>query len=78
MSNATISIIELQNVPFGAKVTIGGFEFEHKGFEKRKTKFGKQEHFILYCHETKVEKIYERYQFSKIKIKKKGDSYEWK
>jgi hypothetical protein len=69
--------IKLSELPFGEKIEIGGFDFEFKGIEKRKTQFGKQEHFVFYCEETKIEKIYEKYKFSTVKIKKDGDKYQW-
>ena len=39
--------VKLSEVPVGSKIEIGGFKYVHKGFDKRKTIFGKQEHFIL-------------------------------
>lgn len=77
-NNATPTTVKLSEVPFGSTIGIGGFEFQHKGFEKRKTVFGKQEHFIFFCDETKTEKIFEKYKFSSVKIKKIGNYYEWK
>ena len=77
-NNATPKTVKLSEVPFGSKITIGGFQFEHKGFEKRKTTFGKQEHFVFFCEETKTEKIFERFKFSTIKIKKISDNeFKW-
>ena len=50
--------IKLSELPFGAKIEIGGFKYQFKGFEKRKTQFGKQEHFIFWSDEAKNEKTF--------------------
>lgn len=72
-----IEIVLLSKIPLNAKVEIGGFEFEFKGIEKRKTKFGRQEFFVLTCEKPKQEKTFERYKFSSTKIKKNGEKYKW-
>ena len=69
--------IRLSELPFGAKIEIGGFKYQFKGFEKRKTQFGKQEHFVFWSDEAKTEKIFEIFKFSTTKIKKDGDKYQW-
>lgn len=69
--------IKLSELPFGAKIEIGGFKYQFKGFEKRKTQFGKQEHFVFWSDEAKTEKIFEKFKFSTTKIKKDGDKYQW-
>lgn len=70
--------VKLSEIPFGAKIEIGGFEYVFKGFEKRKTIFGKQEHFVFWSEESKQEKIFERFKFSTIKIKKISDNeFKW-
>ena len=50
--------IKLSELPFGEKIEIGGFKYQFKGFEKRKTQFGKQEHFIFWSDEAKNEKTF--------------------
>ena len=69
--------IKLSELPFEAKIEIGGFEYIFEGFEKRKTRFGNQEHFVFKCEKPKHEKIFERFKFSTIKIKKDGEKYYW-
>ena len=69
--------IKLSELPFGAKIEIGGFKYQFKGFEKRKTQFGKQEHFVFWSDEAKTEKIFEKFIFSTTKIKKDDDKYQW-
>ena len=69
--------VKLSELPFGEKIDIGGHEFEFVGFEKRKTNFGNQEHFIFKCENPKQEKIFERYKFSKTKIKLSNGKYKW-
>ena len=69
--------IKLSELPFGAKIEIGGFKYQFKGFEKRKTQFGRQEHFIFWSDEAKNEKTFEKFKFSTTKIKKDGDKYQW-
>ena len=69
--------IKLSELPFGAKIEIGGFKYQFKGFEKRKTQFGKQEHFVFWSDEAKTEKIFEKFKFLTTKIKKDGDKYQW-
>ena len=69
--------IKLSELPFGAKIEIGGFKYQFKGIEKRKTQFGKQEHFVFWSDEAKTEKIFEKFKFSTTKIKKDGEKYQW-
>ena len=69
--------IKLSELPFGEKIEIGGFKYQFKGFEKRKTQFGRQEHFIFWSDEAKNEKTFEKFKFSTTKIKKDGDKYQW-
>ena len=69
--------IRLSELPFGAKIEIGGFKYQFKGFEKRKTQFGKQEHFVFWSDEAKNEKTFETFKFSTTKIKKDGEKYQW-
>ena len=69
--------IKLSELPFKAKIEIGAFEYVFDGFEKRKTQFGNQEHFVFKCEKPKHEKIFERFKFSTIKIKKDGEKYYW-
>lgn len=40
--------VKLSEVPVGSNIEIGGFKYVHKGFDKRKTQFGRQEHFIFW------------------------------
>ena len=65
--------IKLSELPFGAKIEICGFQYTFKGYDKRKTQFGRQEHFIFWSDEAKTEKIFEKFKFSTTKIKKHGD-----
>ena len=69
--------IKLSELPFGATIEIGGFKYQFKGFEKRKTQFGKQEHFVFWSDEAKNEKTFETFKFSTTKIKKDGEKYQW-
>ena len=69
--------IKLSELPKGSIIEIGGFDYEFKGFEKRKEQFGKQEFFIFWSETAKQEKSFERYKFSTIKIKKDGEKYYW-
>ena len=69
--------IKLSELPFGSKIEIGGFQYTFKGYDKRKTQFGRQEHFIFWSDEAKTEKIFEKFKFSTTKIKKHGDNYQW-
>ena len=71
------TMIKLSDLPFGSKIEIGGFEYEFKGIDKRKTNFGRQEYFIFWCAETKTEKTFEKYKFSSTKIKQNGEKYNW-
>lgn len=71
-------VVKLSEVPFGSKIEIGGFKYVHKGFDKRKTQFGRQEHFIFWSEEAKQEKIFERFKFSSTKVKQITENdYEW-
>ena len=70
--------IKLSEVPVGSNIEIGGFKYVHKGFYKRKTIFGKQEHFIFWSEEAKQEKIFECFKFSSAKVKQISEKdYEW-
>ena len=69
--------VKLSEVPVGSIIEIGGFKYVHKGFDKRKTQLGRQEHFIFWSEEAKTEKIFEKFKFSTTKIKKDGDNYQW-
>ena len=69
--------IKLSELPFEAKIEIGAFEYVFDKNEKRKTQFGNQEHFVFKCEKPKHEKIFERFKFSTIKIKKDGEKYYW-
>ena len=69
--------IKLSELPFGAKIEIGGFQYTFKGYDKRKTQFGRQEHFIFWSDEAKNEKTFEMFKFSTTKIKKDGEKYYW-
>ena len=71
------TFIKLSELPFGAKIEIGGFQYAFKGYDKRKTQFGKQEHFIFWSNEAKNEKTFEKFKFSTTKIKKDGEKYQW-
>ena len=73
----TKQTIKLSELPFGAKIEIGGFQYIFKDYDKRKTQFGRQEHFIFWSDEAKTEKIFEKFKFSTTKIKKDGDNYQW-
>ena len=73
-----IKTIKLSEIPFGAKIEIGGFEYVFKGYDKRKMQFGRQQHFIFECEKPKHEKIFERFKFATIKIKKITDNeFKW-
>ena len=70
--------IKLSEVPVGANIEIGGFKYVNKGFDKRKTIFGKQEHFIFWSEEAKQEKTFDRFKFSSVKVKQISEKdYEW-
>ena len=69
--------VKLSEVPVGSNIEIGGFKYVHKGFDKRKTQFGRQEHFVFRCEKPTHEKLFERFKFSTIKIKKDGEKYYW-
>jgi len=69
--------VKLSELPYGEKIDIGGHQFEYKGFEKRKTQFGMQEHFVFQCENPKQERIFEKYKFSKTKIKLTKGKYKW-
>ena len=70
--------VKLSEVPVGSKIEIGGFKYVHKGFDKRKTQFGRQEHFIFWSEEAKQEKTFDRFKFSSVKVKQISEKeYEW-
>ena len=70
--------VKLSEIPHGAKINIGGFEYVFTGYEKRKTQFGMQEHYVFKCEKPKQEKIFERFKFSKTLINKiKENEFEW-
>ena len=71
------TFIKLSELPFGATIEIGGFQYTFKGYDKRKTNFGRQEHFIFWSDEAKNEKTFEKFKFSTTKIKKDGEKYQW-
>ena len=50
--------IKLSELPFGATIEIGGFQYIFKGYDKRKNNFGRQEHFIFWSDEAKNEKTF--------------------
>ena len=54
------TIVKLSEVEFGAKVMIGGFEFEHKGFDKRKINNSSTNGVRNYSKEVALSKV-ERY-----------------
>lgn len=70
-------IIKLSELPYKEKIDIGGHLYTFNGFEKRKTQFGTQEHFIFSCENPKNEKTFERFKFSPTKIKLKDGKYIW-
>ena len=72
-----VKIIKLSELPFREKIDIGGHIYSFEGFEKRKTKFGNQEHFVFKCENPKHEKIFEKYKFSTTKIKVNEGQYKW-
>jgi len=69
--------LKLSELPHGSIIEIGGFDYEFKGYQKRKAQFGIQEFFIFWSETAKQEKSFERYKFSTIKIKKDGEKYYW-
>ena len=70
--------VKLSEVPVGSNIEIGGFKYVHKGFDKRKTIFGRQEHFIFWSEEAKQEKTFELFKFSSVKVKQISEKeYEW-
>ena len=71
------TFIKLSELPFGATIEIGGFQYTFKGYDKRKNNFGRQEHFIFWSDEAKNEKTFEKFKFSTTKIKKDGEKYQW-
>ena len=71
------TMIKLSELPFGATIEIGGFQYTFKGYDKRKNNFGRQEHFIFLSDEAKNEKTFEKFKFSTTKIKKDGEKYQW-
>lgn len=72
-----IKIIKLSELPYKEKIDIGGHIYSFEGFEKRKTNFGTQEHFIFKCEKPKHEKTFEKYKFSATKIKVNEGEYKW-
>ena len=77
MAKAAKRQVKLSEVPVGSNIEIGGFKYVQKGFDKRKTQFGRQEHFIFWSEEAKQEKIFER-KFSSAKVKQISEKdYEW-
>lgn len=70
-------IIKLSELPYKEKIDIGGHEYTFNGFEKRKTQFGTQQHFVFSCENPKHEKTFERFKFSTAKIKEKDGKYIW-
>lgn len=70
-------LIKLSELPHGSNIEIGGHIYKFTGFEKRKTNFGKQEHFVFECEKPKHEKIFERFTFSTTKIKENNGEYKW-
>lgn len=72
-----IKLIKLSELPHGSNIDIGGHVYKFTGFEKRKTNFGKQEHFVFECEKPKHEKIFEKYKFSTTKIKENDGEYKW-
>lgn len=70
-------IIKLSELPYGEEIDIGGHLYTFNGYEKRKTKFGNQEHFIFKCENPQNEKTFERFKFSTTKIKLKDGKYIW-
>lgn len=70
--------VKLSEIPYGAEINIGGFSYVFAGFEKRKTMFGNQEHFVFKCEKPKQEKVFERYKFNSVLINKIGNNeFEW-
>ena len=45
MSKVAKRQVKLSEVPVGSNIEIGGFKYVHKGFDKRKTMFGKNRQF---------------------------------
>lgn len=70
-------IIKLSELPFEEMIDIGGHEYQFKGYEKRKTKYGNIEHFIFKCEKPKHEKIVERFTSSTVKISVQDGKYKW-
>ena len=70
--------VKLSEIPFGAKIEIGGFQYTFKGYDNRKTQFGRQEHFIFWSEEAKQEKTFKRFKFSSVKVEQISEkAYEW-
>lgn len=70
--------VKLSEVPIGAKIEINGYKYINKGFEKRKTQYGRQEHFVFWSDELNQERIFERFKFSSVKVKQISENdYEW-
>lgn len=72
-----VKILKLSELPYGETIEIGGHLCAFTGYEKRKTQYGAQEHFIFKCDDPKHEKIFERYKFAGTKIKLKDGKYKW-
>lgn len=75
---------KLSDLKVGNTILINGMKHEFKGYEKRKTPFGKQEMFVFLNVEEKIpegatkERTFQRYNFSNTIVKKiKTDHYEW-
>lgn len=70
--------LKLSELPFGSNITINGNEYQFKGFEKRKTNFGRQEHFIFFSEKLKLERNFERFKFATAQIKQlENGEYHW-
>lgn len=69
--------IKLSELPYGETIEIGGYIYKFAGFEKRRTNFGNQEHFVFKCEKPEHEKIFEKYKFSTAKIKLTAGKYKW-
>jgi hypothetical protein len=76
--------VKLSDIKFGDTVLINGMKHEFRGYEKRKTQFGKQEMFVFKNIEEKIsegitkERLFQRFNFSNTLIKKISENnYEW-
>ena len=74
----------LSDLKVNDKILINGMKHVFKGYEKRRTNFGRQEMFVFENVEDKIadgvtkERLFERFNFGRSGIKKiKANEYEW-